>query len=143
MATVTYNGESYSCATAIKGDDYIHLLNDAGIMCAAFDGITDFSLFEITDGAWTDPKSHNDCHVAVIREDGTIAAGGHTCRDISNHTHAASNITAGTLAGQVVANATAQASIGVAQVRNIYAGTADLTAGSSALPTGTIYIVYE
>ena len=28
-------------------------------------------------------------------------------------------------------------------VRNIYAGTADLTAGQSALSTGTIYLVYE
>lgn len=29
------------------------------------------------------------------------------------------------------------------KIRNIYAGTADMTAGSSALPTGTIYLVYE
>lgn len=33
--------------------------------------------------------------------------------------------------------------IATAQARNIYAGTADLTAGSSALASGTIYIVYE
>lgn len=61
----------------------------------------------------------------------------------SAHNQAASTITAGTLAGQVVANATATATIGTAQVRNIYAGTADMTAGSSALPTGTLYFVYE
>lgn len=61
----------------------------------------------------------------------------------SAHNQAASTITAGTLAGQVVANATATAAIGTAQVRNIYAGTADMTAGSSALPTGTLYFVYE
>ena len=29
------------------------------------------------------------------------------------------------------------------KVRNIYAGTADMTAGSSALPTGTIYLMYQ
>lgn len=33
--------------------------------------------------------------------------------------------------------------VGTAQARNIYAGTADLTAGSSALATGAIYIMYE
>ena len=33
--------------------------------------------------------------------------------------------------------------IGVAQVRNIYAGTEELTPGVSPLPTGTIYIQYE
>ena len=61
----------------------------------------------------------------------------------ANHNHAASNITAGTLAGQVNANATAVANIGTAQVRNISAGTTDLTAGTSALTTGEVYFVYE
>lgn len=49
----------------------------------------------------------------------------------------------GTLGGQVIANTTAVTTIGTAQVRNIKAGTADLTAGSSALATGEIYFVYE
>lgn len=49
----------------------------------------------------------------------------------------------GTLGGRVVANAAAVATIGTAQVRNIKAGTADLTAGSSALATGEIYFVYD
>ena len=61
----------------------------------------------------------------------------------SSHDQAASTITAGTLAGAVVANATAVANLGTKQVRNIYAGTADLTPGTSALPTGDIYICYE
>lgn len=59
------------------------------------------------------------------------------------HNQAASTITAGTLGGQVLANASATATLGNAQVRNIYAGTGDMTAGSSALATGAIYIVYE
>ena len=59
------------------------------------------------------------------------------------HNQAASTITAGTLGGQVVANASATATIGTAQVRNIYAGTTDMTPGSSTLATGTIYLVYE
>lgn len=57
----------------------------------------------------------------------------------SSHNQAASTITAGTFAGQVVANASAVATLGNKQVRNIYAGTAELTAGSSALPSGDIY----
>lgn len=61
----------------------------------------------------------------------------------SSHNQAASTITAGTLAGQVVANATAVSTIGTAQVRNIKAGTSDLTAGSSSLATGELYFVYE
>lgn len=61
----------------------------------------------------------------------------------SSHTHPASNVTAGTLAGAVVANTTAVATIGTKQIRNIYAGTAELTAGTSALTTGDIYIQYE
>ena len=55
---------------------------------------------------------------------------------------AASKITAGTLAGQVLANASAQATVGTAQLRNIYAGTTDIGAGAS-LASGVIYLVYE
>ena len=54
----------------------------------------------------------------------------------------ASKITAGTLAGQVLANASAQSNVKTAQVRNIYAGTADIGAGA-ALASGVIYLVYE
>ena len=61
----------------------------------------------------------------------------------SGHTHDASQITAGTLAGAVLANAAAAADVGSSQVRNIHAGTGDLTAGSSALASGQIYLVYE
>ena len=53
------------------------------------------------------------------------------------------DVSAGTLGGQVQANAGAAAALGTAQVRNIRAGTADLTAGSSSLATGEIYLVYE
>lgn len=61
----------------------------------------------------------------------------------SSHNQAASTITAGTLAGQVVANATAVATVGTSQVRNIHAGTSDMTAGSSSLTSGAIYLQYE
>ena len=59
------------------------------------------------------------------------------------HTHAAGDIKAGTLAGQVVANASAVSSYSTSQIRNIKASTTDLTANSSSLTTGDIYLVYE
>ena len=58
-------------------------------------------------------------------------------------THPASMIAAGTLAGQVKADATAAAALETAQVRSIRAGTADLTPGESALASGEVYLVYE
>lgn len=61
----------------------------------------------------------------------------------ASHTQSASTITAGTFAGQVKANADAVSALATAQVRNIYAGTTDLTSGTSALATGDIYFVYE
>ena len=62
---------------------------------------------------------------------------------LKSHSQAASTITAGTLAGKVVANASAVTDLTAKQVRNIYAGTADMTAGTTELATGDIYIVYE
>lgn len=46
----------------------------------------------------------------------------------------------GTMSGQLTA---ANPAVGTQAVRNIYAGTADMTAGSSTLATGVIYCVYE
>ena len=58
---------------------------------------------------------------------------------------AASKIDAGTLAGKVVANASAVATVTTKQVRNIFAGTTEATAGSafSGLSDGDIYYQYE
>lgn len=75
MPTVTYNDESYSCTTALKGADYIHLLDSNGSMIAAFDGITDFTDFAITDGSWTTPTALKDSYMAVVRDDGVIVKG--------------------------------------------------------------------
>ena len=61
----------------------------------------------------------------------------------ASHTHAADQVTAGTLAGYVSANISAQAAITTGQVRNIHAGTGGMTAGSTALGTGQIYLQYE
>ena len=76
----------------------------------------------------------------------------HTKSDISDfpttmaptaHNQAASTITAGTFAGKVVGQAAAVAALGEKQFRNIYAGTAELVSGTSALPAGDIYAQYE
>ena len=55
---------------------------------------------------------------------------------------AASKISAGTLAGKVVANATAVETLTNKQVRNIYANSTEMSVGSS-LATGDIYFQYE
>lgn len=60
----------------------------------------------------------------------------------TSHTQAAGTITAGMFAGKVEANATAAATLGDAQMRNISAGSTDLTPGTSALTTGNIYLYY-
>lgn len=60
----------------------------------------------------------------------------------SSHNQAASTVTAGTLGGKVVANASAVATLTDKQVRNVYAGTSDMTDGSSSLTTGDMYVKY-
>jgi len=81
MPNVTYLGTTYPCAKALKGEDYIHLLDSNGVLIVAFDGITDFTGFTI-DTDWTIPPPNDDCYIAVIGEDGIIRKGGHRCCDI-------------------------------------------------------------
>lgn len=83
------------------------------------------------------PISHTHTTAQVTGLDGALAG-----KAASVHSHAASQVTSGTLAGSVVANATGVANLGTKQVRNIYAGTSDIGAGA-ALPAGDIYLVYE
>ena len=63
----------------------------------------------------------------------------------TSHTHAAGDITSGTLA--VARGGTGQTTLTPAVttkgVRQIYAGTADMTVGTTALTTGCICLVYE
>lgn len=99
---------------------------------------------------WNDLASLENIGAASAVHKSTHATGGTDVLSPSDigaaaasHNQAASTISAGTLAGQVVANATAVGALGTAQVRNISAGTADLTAGVSTLTTGDLYFVYE
>ena len=59
----------------------------------------------------------------------------------ASHTHPASQITAGTLATGVIASSGTDYT--VSRLRNIKASTTDLTAGSSSLTSGEVYLVYE
>ena len=79
----------------------------------------------------------------VLMSDGTDVETAIKNAGSGEHTQSASTITTGTFAGQVNANSANVANIGITQLRNIYAGTTDLTDGVSALATGDIYIVYE
>ena len=58
----------------------------------------------------------------------------------SSHTHSASNITAGTLGGSVVANATSVGTLTTKQVRNITISTADPTSSDGG--NGDVWIKY-
>ena len=89
-------------------------------------------------------------HPSTIQCNAASASHTHAAGDITSGTFnasripslAASKITAGTLAGQVLANASAQSTVTTAQLRNIYAGTNDIGAGAS-LSSGCVYLVYE
>ncbi len=53
MKTVTIYGEQYQCAKAIKGRDFVQLLDITGTRVAEFSGISDFSGYE---GDWDAPE---------------------------------------------------------------------------------------
>ena len=57
MPTLTYLEESFDCATAIKGEDYIHLLDENGILIVSFEGVADFTHFTLVNGEYTTPTA--------------------------------------------------------------------------------------
>ena len=57
MATLTFNGESFTVDHAAKGADYIHGYDADGVVIVSFDGITDFSGFSYS-GTYMNPS---DC----------------------------------------------------------------------------------
>ncbi len=59
-----------------------------------------------------------------------------------SHTHSASNVTGGTFGGAVYANSSAVSSLGTGQMRNMTVGSTDLTAGTSSLASGALYLYY-
>lgn len=85
------------------------------------------------------PSTHASQHGSGGSDPITPAAIGAAA---ASHNQAASTITAGTFAATGV-KAMNGTDYTTARVRNIQAGTTDLTAGSSALANGDIYLVYE
>lgn len=75
-------------------------------------------------------------HLASLDSNGNLADSGKAASDFAQ-------VSSNALTAKTLANATAVQTLSDKQVRNIYAGTTDLTAGTSALPTGDIYLVYE
>ena len=85
------------------------------------------------------PSTHASQHGSGGSDPITPAAIGAAA---ASHNQAASTITAGTFAATGV-KAMNGTDYTTARVRNIQASTTDLTAGSSALANGDIYLVYE
>ena len=48
MATLSYNGESFTVDHAVKGADYIHGYDANGVLVVSFEGVADFSRFTYT-----------------------------------------------------------------------------------------------
>lgn len=55
MATLTYNGTSYTVDHAVKGADFIHGYDANAVMIVSFEGIKDFSAFDY-DGTYMEPE---------------------------------------------------------------------------------------
>ena len=118
MATVTYNNESFTCTTALKGTDYIHLLDAKGAMMVAFDGITDFSGYSITGGSWTTPTPPDECYFAVVEDDGSVTKSSYRRSDFVTEI-ANGSVTGAKLAdGAVTTTKVADSAITTAKVGN-------------------------
>lgn len=78
----------------------------------------------------------NNPHGVTLSQLGAAAA---------SHNHSAANITSGTLvaARGGTGQTTLTPAVTTKALRAIYAGTSDMTAGTTALTTGAIYLVYE
>ncbi|MEA4894229.1 MAG: hypothetical protein VB064_03105 [Oscillospiraceae bacterium] len=149
-----YNDEFNTWFTTIQGilgqDEAANLLNF--ITAHTADKANPHEVTAVQVGAAPTNHTHTKDQITDFPTTMTPSAHTHTKNQITDfpttmtpsaHNQAASTITAGTLAGQVKANASAAATVTTAQVRDIYAGTGDMVAGSTALATGTIYFMYE
>ena len=56
MATLKFNGSSYTVDHAVKGSNYIHGYDSAGIKIVGFEGVVDFSPFQY-DAQYLSPES--------------------------------------------------------------------------------------
>lgn len=73
MIKVTFAEQTYECARAVKGVNYIRLYNENNILTASFEGVSDTTQFIIKGGEWEDGVSNAvvTCP-AVIDEFGVV-----------------------------------------------------------------------
>ena len=45
----------YTADKAVKGPNYMHLLDENDTVIASFEGISDFAGYELLEGEWSDP----------------------------------------------------------------------------------------
>ena len=83
MITVTYNDISIECSKALKGSDYVHLLDSSSRIIAAFEKVKDFSAFTISGGKWTTPTVADNCYIAVLGDDGTVQRSNKKASDVA------------------------------------------------------------
>ena len=134
-------GEGAVASVNGKTGTVVLTANDVGALPSTTSGVTAGSYGPtgaVTSGSFNVPQVTVDTYGRVTKV---------TNRSVtlpsSVSSVAASKVTAGTLGGKVQANATAAATLGNAQVRDIIISNTDLTAGTSELATGTVYLVYE
>lgn len=101
-------------------------------------GATDATTARNNLGAAASSHTHDDRYYTESETNSLLAG-----KAAASHTHSAAQVSSGTFGGVVYANASAVANVGTSQVRNISAGTGDLSPGASPLTTGAIYLVYE
>lgn len=95
MVLVTHNQTTYECMSAIKGSNYVHLLDANSNLIVAFDGVIDFSDFTIYGGDWSAPTATNSGFIATIGDDKVIRASGRRGSDIPTIQVSTADLTAG------------------------------------------------
>lgn len=68
--TVVIAGESYECTKAVKGPNFVHLYQGDRVILSCLE-ITDFSVYVLTDGEWSDPDPDLD----VIADSAELSGG--------------------------------------------------------------------
>jgi len=95
MATLTFNGSTYTVDHAVKGADYIHGYNAAGVCLVSIEGIKDFSVVTYN-GTYLTPEvcfaeacnSVRYVNGKLVKQDGTEVKAAP-----STHYHTVSQIT--------------------------------------------------
>lgn len=91
MITINFCNMTFTCEKAIKGSDYVHLVDANGNLTACFEGVTDFGQFTISGGSWTTAPSNDNCELAVVGADGVIRKSTKKASDILNSIEALAN----------------------------------------------------